>query len=141
MKPRLARTLLKTLLSETTQPLGAYYGSILGLNMIAGSEGVRVLILPNIHALDDELKDALADGSKKAEVDVVVDAVVRGLETLEGDALSFGKPNGADGMDVEASEGEKSKVLGRLGSVIGERVLGLGRRRLRMAVCEADIEL
>ena len=44
-------------------------------------------------------------------------------------------------MDVEASEGEKSKVLGRLESVIGERVLGLGRRRLRMAVCEADIEL
>jgi transcription initiation factor TFIID subunit 6 len=141
MKPRLARTLLKTLLSETTLPLGAYYGSILGLNMIAGSEGVHVLILPNLHALDDELKDALVDESKKLEVDAVVEVVIRGLETLEGDALFLGKAAGDDGMDAEASEGEKTKILERLGSVVGEKVLGLGRRRLLMAVCEAQIEI
>lgn len=142
LKPRLARTLLKTLLSESPQPLGPYYGAILGLNTIAGSEGVRVLVLPNVHALDDVLKDAQRDDTKKREVDSVVDAVVRGLEMLEQDAVALANGHSAgDGMDVEISDQERRQVVEKLGEVIGDKVVAFGRKKLVQAVVAQDIEI
>ena len=141
LKPRLARTLLKTMLSESPQPLGSYYGAIIGLNTIAGADGVRVLVLPNVHALDDFLKQAASEEAKKREVDAVVDAVVRGLEMLEHDAAGLGRVTGEDGMDVEIGEAEAKSVAETLGEVVGGRVVAFGRRKLVQAVLAQDLEL
>jgi len=129
------------MLSESPQPLGSYYGAIIGLNTIAGADGVRVLVLPNVHALDDFLKQAASEEAKKREVDAVVDAVVRGLEMLEHDAAGLGRVTGEDGMDVEIGEAEAKSVAEKLGEVVGGRVVAFGRRKLVQAVLAQDLEL
>ena len=147
LKPRLARTLLKHLLSTSQQPLGTYYGAILGLNGIAGAEGVHVLILPNLAVVGDVLKDAQNEGgteeqtrARKREVDAVVDAIVKGLETLEEDGVIGVTKQGND-MDVEISEDEKRKLLEKVGGVIADRLVAFGRRTLVLAVITGDIKL
>lgn len=150
LKPRLARTLLKHLLSAAPQPLGTYYGAVLGLNGIASAEGVRVLILPNLRALDEVLKEALADidGSmdmldeagkgKRREVDAVVDAVVRGLETLEQESPE--KDVNSE-MEVEITDDERKRVIERVGEVVGEKVCAFGRRGLVKVILAPELEL
>jgi len=147
LKPRLARTLLKHLLSTSQQPLGSYYGAILGLNGIAGAEGVRVLILPNLSAVGDVLKEAHTEGgteelvkAKKREIDAVVDAIVKGLEMLEEDSV-LGAMKQGDNMDVEISEEEKTKLVERVGDVVADKVVAFGRRGLVLAVVAGDIQL
>lgn len=153
LKPRLARTLLKHLLATSPQPLGTYYGAILGLNDLAGAEGVRALVLPNLGALDDVLKESLADitpgGSEEAtkarrrEVDAVVEAVVVGLEMLERERSGVGGQDGGpavDGeMETEVGEEERKGVVSRLGEVVGERVCAFGRRALVRTVLAQEV--
>lgn len=146
LKPRLARTLLKTLLATTSQPLGSYYGAVRGLCGIAGAEGVRALLLPNLKALDATLKESVSASeglsddhrsAKKVEVDAVLAAVVQGLVLVEQDGVSAGD---AEQMDVDSDE-EKAAVIERVGELIGENVCSLGRPGLVQALLAKEIAL
>jgi len=137
--------LLKHLLStSTSQPLGTYYGALLGLTGVAGAEGVRVLMLPNLSVVDQVLRDALAESGgemgdvRKREVEAVVDVIIGALGTLEAEQGGRG-----DGMDLEGlrDENERLKVVERVGEVVGERVWNAGRPGLVRVVLEQDVPL
>lgn len=133
LKPRLARTLLKHLLSTGPgQPLGPCYGALLGLTGIAGVEGVRVLVLPNLGVVDEALREAgpggaggggsggsIADednimsgssdavgnnesATRRAEVDAVVDVVVGALRMVEHEETMGVAERGRLASDVDA---------------------------------------
>ncbi|KAI9726064.1 MAG: hypothetical protein M1828_002072 [Chrysothrix sp. TS-e1954] len=137
LKPRLARTLLKHLLASTPQPLGVFFGAILGLRNVAGAEGVRVLLLPNMAALEDVLNDAMQDPdlTQKVEIATVVEAVVGGLEMIE---LEQGGRVAEDSMDEDM---DRTKLNEKLGSVIGKRVYEISRPGLAKIALEQDPSL
>ena len=84
LKPRLARTCLKTFL-DPRKTLGAHYGAIIGFAALGGGEIIKSLVIPNLKEYEDVLRGPLsgAEGDiKKAEAEKVVAAVLRVLETL-----------------------------------------------------------
>ena len=137
LKPRLARTLLKHLLSSTPQPLGVFFGAILGLRNVAGAEGVRVLILPNLAALEDVLKDAMQDSdiTKKVEVATVIETVIGGLEMIERER---GDRTNNEMMD---EDNDQAKVIEKVGNIIGRRVCEIGRPGLVQVIIEQESSL
>ena len=136
LKPRLARTLLKAFL-DPNKSLGAHYGAIMGLQGLVGSEGIRLLILPNLKEYDTLLKEGLADESKKAEADMVVLALLRAVDLCSRDypdAKTNGEiTNGTVGADT------RNKVIERLGEVIGTKVADSGRPLMVRTALEAPL--
>lgn len=136
LKPRVARSLLKHLLSGTTQTLGTYYGAIRGLSTIAKAEGTRQLLLPNLAALDPILRESagLEDGSlsqdertkRRAELAVVVDATVQALADIEGDSVR----QAAGPLE----DRERNELTQTVGGLISERILQINRPSLARAV-------
>ncbi|KAF2090882.1 transcription initiation factor TFIID subunit 6 [Saccharata proteae CBS 121410] len=134
LKKRLAQTLLKKFLDDKVTS-GAHYGAILGLQGIMGPDGVRLLILPNLKLFDVILKERLADENAKAEAEMVVMVILKGLKSIEKRGATL-MTNGTAG-----GEETKSKVAEKVGEVIGEKVIQLGRPRLIEAVLDANVTL
>jgi transcription initiation factor TFIID subunit 6 len=133
LKPRLARTLLKTIL-EPSKSFGAHYGAIVGLEGLVGSEGVRMLILPNLAIYNAVLDEGLKDEAKRNEAEMVAQALFAGLEMCARDSLPT--------LNVAAvGDDAKDKVLERIGTVLGTKVMESGRQELIRAVLEADLSL
>lgn len=118
LKPRIARSCLKHFL-DSHKPFGTHYGAILGLKMIAGADGVRTLILPNLKAYDVLLKEGLEDDTKREQAEYVVDAIMKALAVLEEDSAGSGAQQQNGHPEGEALKQRLSEVLG---DVIGERV-------------------
>jgi transcription initiation factor TFIID subunit 6 len=121
LKPRLARSCLKTFL-DPKKPLGAHYGAIAGLRAIGGPEVVRKLIVPNLKAYEEVLRDAMSEGGRSVEVEEVVKAIVEALGSLVQDEPS------ADAAMVNGHvNGDAGALRGRLeekiGGLLAERVL------------------
>lgn len=133
LKPRIARSCLKAFL-DSHKPFGTHYGSILGLQGIAGSAGVRTLILPNLKAYDLVLKQGLTDEQQKDQAEMVVLVLTRALEYLERDAVTTmnGHPDG---------EELKARLVDTIGEVMGVRLYEMGRPSLVSAVLEKDVSL
>lgn len=140
LKPRLARTLVKSFLSTTPQPMGTYYGSILGLCGIAHGEGVRQLLLPNLRALDAVLKDEQAKGAagvdelraaRQAEIETVLRAIVYAVELVAKETLT----RVGDAMDVD---GDTAALADRVGEVIAGTIVQTGDPALARAVLAVD---
>ncbi|KAK4501155.1 hypothetical protein PRZ48_006961 [Zasmidium cellare] len=133
LKPRIARSCLKQFL-DSHKPYGSHYGAVLGLTMIAGSAGVRSLILPNLKAYDAHLSEGIKDDAKKADAEKVVEAIMRALDTLEQDSVRGAQANGHP-------EGEtlKERLVEAVGEVIGTKVYESGRHTLINAVLERDL--
>lgn len=131
LKPRIARSCLKHFL-DSHKPFGTHYGAILGLQNIAGSGGVRSLILPNLKVYDMHLREGVQDDQRRDQAEMVVLAIMRALETLEQDAI---------GMSNGHPEGEslKERLIEVVGEVIGTRVFDAGRSGLVNAVLEKDL--
>lgn len=89
LKPRIARSCLKHFL-DSHKPWGTHYGAILGLTFIAGAEGVRSLIIPNLKVYDLHLQRGFKDDSKREQAEYVVDAIIKALEVVEKDAAEAG---------------------------------------------------
>ena len=134
LKPRIARSCLKHFL-DSHKPFGTHYGAIIGLEMIAGADGVRALILPNLKAYDLHLQEGIKDDAKREQAEYVVEAIMKALERLEKDAADMGllQQNGHP-------EGEalKERLVDLLGEVIGQKVFESGRQGLIEAVLEKD---
>ena len=134
LKPRIARSCLKHFL-DSHKPFGTHYGAILGLTMIAGAEGVRSLILPNLKHYDQHLQAGLKDDAKTEQAEYVVEAIMKALATLEKEAVDTGaRQNGHP-------EGEalKERLVDVLGEVIGQRIFDSGRPALVEAVLEKEL--
>ncbi|KAK3109934.1 histone H4-like TAF Taf6, SAGA complex subunit, partial [Teratosphaeriaceae sp. CCFEE 6253] len=131
LKPRIARSCLKHFL-DSHKPFGTHYGAILGLTMIAGAQGVRALILPNLKAYDLHLQEAMKDDTRAEQAEYVVQAIMRGLEVLQEDAvaaMSNGHPEG---------DALKERLVEAVGEVVGGKVYESGRQGLINAVLEKD---
>lgn len=135
LKPRIARSCLKHFL-DTHKPFGTHYGAILGLTSIAGPDGVRALILPNLKHYNLHLQEGLKeDAPKREQAEKVVDAIMRALEKLEQEAVGIG-----GGHQNGHPEGEelRERLVEAVGEVVGERVFECGRLGLVEAVLEKD---
>ena len=111
LKPRLARTCLKTFL-DPRKTLGAHYGAILGFGAVGGGEVVRSLVIPNLKEYEDVLRGPLsgAEGDiKKAEAEKVVSAILRVLETLAGDDVPM--MNGHSSADEDALKEKVGEII------------------------------
>ncbi|OCK80596.1 DUF1546-domain-containing protein [Lepidopterella palustris CBS 459.81] len=138
LKPRIARTCLKHFL-DPAKPFGTHYGAIIGLTGIAGPEGVRLLVLPNLKLYDTILKEGLADDSRKLEAEMVVIAIMKGLEGLESSAGGRGGGFVVNGM--EDLEGVRERLVEKVGEVVADRIVCSGREILVRAVLESDVNL
>jgi transcription initiation factor TFIID subunit 6 len=134
LKPRLARTLLKAFL-DPNRTFGAQYGAILGIRDLTGSEGVRVLIIPNLKTYDTLLKEGLADSTKREEAEMVVVALYKAIAMCSQDMSGKSLTNGVDSV----SEEEKQLVVERIGEVLGSRVTE--RRDLTRVIMETDFSV
>ncbi|KAF2721100.1 DUF1546-domain-containing protein [Polychaeton citri CBS 116435] len=135
LKPRVARSCLKHFL-DSHKPFGTHYGAVLGLTFVAGPQGIRSLILPNLKTYDLHLKPAIEDESKREQAEFVARAIMRALEILEQDAVGAPQSNGHPEGDAL-----QERLVEAVGEVIGNRVLQAGRPGLVNAVLEKDILL
>lgn len=131
LKPRIARSCLKDFL-DSHKPFGSHYGAVLGLQGIAGTAGVRTLILPNLKAYDVVLKQGLVEEQKKDQAEKVVSVLLRALETLEKDSANItnGHPEGNE---------LKERLIEAIGEVMGTKVFDIGRPSLTSAVLAKDV--
>ena len=133
LKPRIARSCLKAFL-DSHKPFGTHYGSVLGLQGIAGPAGVRTLILPNLKAYDLVLRPGLADEQIKDQAEMVVQVLTKALETLERDSVAA--MNGH-----QEGEGLRARLEDAVGEVVGSRIYEMGRPNLVAAVLEKGVNI
>lgn len=133
LKPRIARSCLKDFL-DSHKPFGTHYGAILGLQGIAGTAGIRALILPNLKAYDMVLKPGMVDEQKRDQAERVASVLFRAMEQLERDSThaSNGHPEGQALQD---------RLVEAVGEVIGNRIYESKRPGLISAVLEKDVSL
>jgi transcription initiation factor TFIID subunit 6 len=135
LKPRLARTLLKAFL-DPNRSLGAHYGAIMGLQGLVGSEGLRLLILPNLKEYDAVLREGLADEAKRPETEMVALALLRAVDLCSRDILppmvNGEVTNGGIGADT------RSLVIERVGEVIGNKIADSGSSLLVRTALEIE---
>lgn len=114
LKPRIARSCLKHFL-DPHKPFGSHYGAVLGLTMIADTDGIRALILPNLKAYDAVLAEGLKDEARREQAEYVVLVLMRALELLAKEPRAGSSVNGYP-------EGEALRE--RLAEVVGEALAG-----------------
>ncbi|KAJ9629555.1 histone H4-like TAF Taf6, SAGA complex subunit [Taxawa tesnikishii (nom. ined.)] len=131
LKPRIARSCLKHFL-DSHKSFGTHYGAILGLQGIAGSPGIRTLVLPNLKAYDLVLKQGMTDDQRRDQAEMVAGALLRVLENLEKDTVET--MNGH-------SEGEelKERLVEAVGEVMGRKIFEVGRPGLISVALDKDI--
>ena len=134
LKPRIARSCLKHFL-DTHKPFGTHYGAVLGLTQIAGADGVRSLVLPNLKAYNLHLQEGLKDEAKAEQAEFVVVAITSALGELEKAAVESGLDQQNGHPEGEAL---RERLVEVLGEVVGQRVFESGRQGLIDAVLERD---
>ena len=118
---------------DTNKTLGVNYGGIIGLQATGGPEIVRVLILPNLKDYEILIRETMEEGeSSRKEAEIVLGALLGALQTLEQD--SVGLTNGFANGDGEAVS---VKLKEKVGPLITEKVLELGRPKLVRAILES----
>ncbi|RMZ83984.1 hypothetical protein DV737_g1279, partial [Chaetothyriales sp. CBS 132003] len=145
LKPRLARSCLKTFL-DPTKPFGAHYGALLGLKAVGGAEVVRKLVVPNLKDFgDDLLKEALKPGSPNtAEAERVLSAIANALQSLveeDGTLINGINGHGQNGVSGDGQAEMRAKLVDKVGDAIGNRIADSGRTDLMKALLESDLEL
>lgn len=132
LKPRLARSCLKTFL-DPSKPFAAHYGAIIGLHAVAGPEGVRVLILPNLPTYSNLVKDGIAEDSpRRPEAERVLAALVMALNTLrEGRARLANGHTGAVTADL------RERLTEKVGELIAGKIAEVDEVQLAHAILDA----
>ena len=133
LKPRLARTCLKTFL-DPSKAINTHYGGIIGIQAIGGAELVRALILPNLKEYDAYLVEAVEETEGSANQkggEMVVEALLEALMLLENDTLG----NAGNMANGHAAEMRK-EVAEKIGGLLAARVMDLGRPRLVKAILD-----
>ena len=114
------------------------YGGIKGLIAVGGAEVVRVLVVPNLKDFEMILgnsgeRGADDDPARKLEKEKVILGLVQGIEILEANSVAAvnGLTNGDNDDGFMAQ-----KLREKIGPLLAERVLALGKRTLVKAVLE-----
>ncbi|PLB42374.1 TATA-binding protein-associated factor TAF6 [Aspergillus candidus] len=132
LKPRLARTCLKTFL-DPSKPFGAHYGAIIGLHAVGGVEAVRVLILPNLPTYGSLLQEGLADeGARRPEAEKVLELLVGVLGTLRE-----GGPALANGHHGTVTDDLQTQLTNRVGEFLAGQISEGGDVQLAHAIVDA----
>ena len=134
LKPRIARICLKQFL-DPHKPLGSHYGALRALLSIAGPDGMKILVLPNLRIYDDVLKEALGDESKKAEAERVLALILQSLGGLER-PRNTPRVNGVGNL-----EALRERLVDKVGEVVAERVIAGGRSQVAQLLLETDVRL
>jgi transcription initiation factor TFIID subunit 6 len=133
LQPRLARTFLKAFLDPGRSP-GEHYGAILGLAAVAGPEGVRTLMLPNIKPYEYVITKARNErGPNDEGVAMIIAAIVKAITSITEDSELMSKA--ADNMDVDTDDGPALEEF--LGTIIGSRIASYGNRKLNKVILES----
>jgi transcription initiation factor TFIID subunit 6 len=133
LKPRIARTCLKYFL-DPNKPLGTHYGALRALISITGTEGTRMLMLPNLKIYDDVLREAYADDSKKPEADRVLAIILRALDQLDGNRVP--RMNG-----VGSPGALKERLVEKVGVVVAEKIVKSERYGVAQVIMETNLSL
>lgn len=127
---------------DPTKPFAVNYGGIIGLQATGGEAIVRVLILPSLKEfVEGILGDALLledSEVRRREAELIVGALVKALIQLDEGA---GRVNISQSMNG-GSRGEeevKDRLSEKIGGVMAERVLALGKPGLVRAILETFI--
>ena len=134
LKSRVARICLKQFL-DPNKPLGTHYGALKALLLITGSEGMKMLVLPNLKIYDDLLKGAVAEESKKSEADRVLAVILKGLDLLERTRASS-RVNGVANLGSL-----KDRLAEKVGDVVTEKIISSNRSSVAQIILEADLNL
>lgn len=128
---------------DPTKSFAVNYGGIIGLQATGGEAVVRVLILPNLKEfVEGILGDALLledSEIRKQEAELIVGALVKALIQLDegGGMLSISQNmNGGSGGGEEEV---KDRLSEKIGGVMAERVLALGKPDLAVTILETFI--
>lgn len=128
---------------DPTKPFAVNYGGIIGLQATGGEAVVRVLILPNLKEfVEGILGDALLledSEVRKQEAELIVGALLKALIQLDegGGMLSISQNmNGGSGGGEEEV---KDRLSEKIGGVMAERVLALGKPDLAVTILETFI--
>jgi transcription initiation factor TFIID subunit 6 len=124
LKPRLARTLLKTFLNPN-KSFGAHYGALIALQGLIGVDGIRGIVLPNLKVYDVLLQEGLPDDSKKPEAEMVVLALLRLIDMCARDMIPWAQVNGQMNGQTAGPE-VRRELVERVGGVIGNKVADSG---------------
>ena len=130
LKPKLARSLLKTFL-DPNATFGSQYGALVALVGLTGAEGVRTLVIPNISSFDSLLREGLADDSKQKEAQMLITAFLHAIKLVADRSVRVvnGEVSGTDA---------KRLVANKIGDIMGKQVFESGDPRLIKAILEAD---
>lgn len=134
LKTRIARSCLKSFL-DPNKPLGTHFGALEALRRVTGSEGVRMLILPNLKIYDEVLAEALADESKKGEAQRVLAVILQCLDEMER-VRGASRANGFANM-----EGLKERLTDKVGEVVADSLIKSQRSSVAQAILETDISI
>ncbi|EGY18981.1 transcription initiation factor TFIID subunit 6 [Verticillium dahliae VdLs.17] len=131
LRPKLVRTCLKFFMDPDKLP-AAHYGAITGLAAAGGPEAVRVLVLKYLRAYSDEVLQRLKDKGEGLDFELLVGGIVRAIATLVADDRA--RANGVNGGPAATQTAELKEFIG---PILGERIAGLGNKRLVEQVLEA----
>lgn len=135
LKARIARTCLKQFMDPDKSP-GTHYGALRALMSITHSEGVQILILPNLKAYnDDVLRVKLAEETSRNDVERVISLLLRALESV---ASSSRVPvaNGTGDLDDL-----KERLTEKVGDVLADRILSRQRYDVAQYLLKANISV
>ncbi|KAF2734362.1 TAF-domain-containing protein [Polyplosphaeria fusca] len=135
LKSRVARACLKAFL-DPNKPLGTHYGALQALSLITGTEGVKMLILPNLRVYDEVLKEAIADESRKEEGKLVLAVIVGSLDKLERATKGATRMNGVTNLGAL-----KDRLVEKVGGVVADELIRTQRSGLAQLVLETDTNL
>lgn len=127
---------------DPTKPFAVNYGGIIGLQATGGEAVVRVLILPNLKEfVEGILGDALLlEGSevRKREAELILGALVKALIQLDEGGGKLSTTQSMNGGS-RGEEEVKDRLSEKIGGVMAERVLALGKPSLVGTILETFI--
>lgn len=125
---------------DPTKPFAVNYGGIIGLQATGGETVVRVLILPNLKEfVEGILGDALLledSEVRKREAELIVGALVKALIQLDEGGGRLSLSQSMNGANRVGDEEVKDRLSEKIGGVMAERVLALGKPGLAGTILE-----
>ncbi|KAH7413781.1 hypothetical protein DE146DRAFT_638576 [Phaeosphaeria sp. MPI-PUGE-AT-0046c] len=135
LKARIARTCLKQFMDPDKSP-GTHYGALRALMSITHSEGVQILILPNLKAYsDDVLKVKLAEETSRNDIERVIGLLLRALESV-ATSSRLSVANGTTDL-----ENLRERLNEKVGDVLTDRIISRQRKDVAEYLLKANISI
>lgn len=134
LKPRIARTCLKQFM-DPNKPLGTHYGALRALEMITGTEGTKMVIIPNLALYNSILKEGLADETKKPEAEQVLALLIKILDRAAHEQTPL-RTNGVADLGAKRDD-----LVEKVGDVVADKLVDTGRSPVAQLILDSDLAL